>query len=126
MNWKRSFRESYCAKFACAPDKYESAVLRAGLHRRSLAVTWIVRLVKPGFFEPELRTIRYLGNATSSEEFRGELDSYRSEYRRHGGFVRKLLAVRLSGSRLMRLQMQVMDERAPAPMREHVTPPSAS
>jgi hypothetical protein len=55
------------------------------------------------FFERELRALRYLGNARSSEEFRAELASYRSDYRRHGGFLRKVLAVWLSGQKLMEL-----------------------
>jgi hypothetical protein len=65
----------------------------------------------PGYFDMELRTIRYLGNARSSEEFRAELDSYRSEYRRHGGFLRTVLAVRLSGKRFMDVLAETLPER---------------
>ena len=50
----------------------------------------------PGFFDLEARTIQYLGNARSSEEFRAELDSYRSEYRRRGGrFIIPVPAVKV-------------------------------
>jgi hypothetical protein len=68
---------------------------------------WALLSFTPGFFQMEINTIRYLGNSRSSEEFRAELDSYRSEYRRHGGFVRNLLTVRLSGKRLMRIVMDL-------------------
>jgi hypothetical protein len=66
-------------------------------------IAGLLRVLNSSFFDPELRTLRYLGNARSSEEFRAELASYRSHYRRRGGFLRKVLAVRLSGQKLIDL-----------------------
>jgi len=106
MTWTKSFREAYLDRFACAPEAFEKDLLRRGLHRRALPLVLVIRGCAPRFFEMELRTIRYLGNSCSSAEFRAELDSYRSEYRRRGGVLRNLLAVRLSGTRLIAILME--------------------
>ncbi len=108
MTWTKSFREAYLEQFQCGSEAFEQDLLRRGLHRRARPLVWLIRSLAPRYFEMELRTIRYLGNARSSEEFRAELDSYRSEYRRHGGFLRNVLAVRLSGSRLISVLMETV------------------
>src|SRR5262249_43613812 len=111
MTWTTSFREAYIERLGCDSEAFEEDLIRRGLHRRGLPIRWLIRAFAPRFFEMELRTARYLGNARSSEEFRIELDTYRSEYRRHGGIVRKTLGVRFSGKRLMNVLSQV----APTP-----------
>src|SRR5690348_11195511 len=101
--WAKSFREVFCEQTGCTPEQYELHLLRRGLHRRSLPIALLILAFQQRYFDLELRTLRYLGNAQSSQEFRSELDSYRSQYRRHGGALRKIFAVRLSGGRLMRI-----------------------
>jgi hypothetical protein len=108
----KSFREAYLDWTQCSPESFGDVILRHGLHRRALPLAWAVRALLPNFFELELRTISYLGNSRSSEEFRAELDSYRSEYRRHGGFLRNVFGVRLSGRRLMGILMDVSHEQS--------------
>jgi hypothetical protein len=108
--WSKTFREAYCHRFGCEPAHFEQSVLRRALHRRSLPIAWLMRVLKPGYFELEVRTLRYLGDAQSSREFRAELDSYRSEYRKQGGFLRNAFAFRLSGRRLIELASEVGDQ----------------
>lgn len=60
-------------------------------------------LLNPQFFACDFKTIRQLGVATSFEEYVAEVDSFRSENRRHGGFLRRTLRMRVSGRRLMDL-----------------------
>jgi hypothetical protein len=110
MIWAKSFREAFCGHVACDPDDYEQHALRLGLHRRALPVAILLRAVFPSYFAVELRTLHFLGNARSLEEFRSELDSYRSHYRRHGGILRNVLAARLSGRRLMHLADELRAE----------------
>ena len=107
MPWAKSFREAYVAQFHCAAAAFEMDLLKRGLHRRASPFAWAIRALVPAFFEMELHTVRYLGNARSSEEFRAELDTYRPEYRRHGGILRNGFGIRLSGKRLMRVLMTV-------------------
>ena len=73
-------------------------------------MVWFVCAVWPRFFDLELTTIRYLVNARRSEAFRAELDSYRAEYRNHGGFLRNTLGVRLSGNTLTKILTEVSPE----------------
>ena len=70
MTWAKSFRELYVERCQCAPDRFEAHLLPRALHRRAFPFLWIIRKTMPGYFEMELRTIRYLGNSRSSEEFR--------------------------------------------------------
>ena len=107
MSWAKSFREFYLEKYPGEAEQFERDLFRRGLHRRARAIQGLVRLLNPSFFTLEYRTLQYLGNARSAEEFRSELDSYRSEYRRHGGLLRNLFGVRLSGRRLMDLLVEV-------------------
>jgi len=116
MTWAKSFREAYLSQFGCADVAFEMDLLKRGLHQRALPFAWAIRAFVPAFFEMELHTLRFLGNARSSEEFRAELDSYRSEYRRHGGILRNGFGIRLSGKRLMRVLMTVArDQFRPPP-----------
>lgn len=101
MTWGKSFREAYAAHFQCDLNAVESDLLRRALHRRAILFTWAIRRWMPAYFEMERQTLRYLGNCRSSEEFRAELDSYRSEYRHRGGALRRVFGVRLSGQRLV-------------------------
>lgn len=111
MTWTKSFREAYLERFQCGADGFESDLLRRGLHRRALPLAWLIRRLAPDYFDLELHTVRYLGNSRSSEEFRAELDSYRSEYRRMGGVLRTVFAIRLSGTRLVGVLMDVRQPR---------------
>jgi hypothetical protein len=115
MTWAKSFRELYLDRYRCDPPGFETHLLKRTLHRRALPLHGMIRKMMPNYFDLEFRTIRYLGNARSSEEFRSELDSYRSEYRRHGGFLRNTLAIRLSGQRLMNVLMDLLPERKDRP-----------
>jgi hypothetical protein len=108
MTWAKSFREQYAEHFGCDLSTVETDLLRRALHRRALPFGWAIRICMPAFFQMELETLQYLGNARSSEEFRAELDSYRSEYRRHGGILRRVFGVRLSGRRLMDVLVSVL------------------
>ncbi len=112
MTWTTSFREAYVERFQCSPEDFERDLLRRGLHRRALPLRWLIQAVMPGYFELEFHTLRYLGNARSSEQFRAELDSYRSEYRGHGGVLRNVFGVRLSGKRLMDVLVEVSPSRS--------------
>ena len=105
--WAKCFREAFCERTGCSPDQFEQRVLRRGLHRRSLPFALLIRALRPDYYDLEFRTLRYLGDCESTSEFRAELDYYRSEYRSKGGILRKVLAVRLSGRRLMGIVMQL-------------------
>jgi hypothetical protein len=110
MTWANSFREAFCQRFACSPEEFEKRVLWRALYRRSLPLSALVYSWNQRFFDLDLRTIRQLGLARSSEEFRAEIESFRFESRMQRGFLKRTLRLRISGKRLM----QLLEEVAPA------------
>ena len=101
--WPKSFQEAFCETHGCPLEAFEARVFWRCLHRRALPLSALLYRLNPGFFEPDFRTIRQLGLARSFEEFGQEVNSFRSDNRRHGGLVRRRLRVRVSGRRLMEL-----------------------
>jgi hypothetical protein len=101
--WPRTFREGFCKECACATEAFETTVFWRCLHRRALPLSALIYRLHPSFFDPDFHTIRCLGNSTSYEEFGQEVNSFRSDNRRRGGFLRRKLRVRVSGRRLMKL-----------------------
>lgn len=110
MAWKRTFREAFCSRFKIDRNESERRLLYRALHRRSLMLAPLLARLDKRYFDLELRALRYLGDATSSEEFRSEIDAYRSEERQRSGILRRILALRLSGRRLLNLASKLGPE----------------
>ena len=103
----RTFRDAVCERFGIAPERYEQEVF----WRCVLPSTrWLVRLLwrmRPVYFRQDLELIESVADCTSVSEVRSELNSFRYYYRPRG-FGRRLLHLRLSGQRLLRLAAQVL------------------
>lgn len=78
MTWTKSFRDMYLERFGCESKNFEEHMLRLALPRSRRPLGWVVSRLSPGFFGAELRTLRYLGNSRSPEEFRAELTLHQS------------------------------------------------
>ena len=117
--WPKTFRESFCERFGCPPEGFEERVFWRCLYRRSLPLALLVYFVHRDYFALDLLTIRQLGVARSAQEFRGELESFRYEYRMRGGILRNL-RVRVSGKRLMGLLRQTLPDLEPSVRRDKV------
>jgi len=111
--WQKTFRESFCERFGCPPEEYEKRVFWKCLYRRSLPLAVLVHMFKRPFFNLDLQTIRQIGFARNTQEFRTELENFRYDYRMQGGLLR-LLRVRVSGKRLMALLRSVAPPHAQA------------
>jgi hypothetical protein len=83
----------------------------------------LVYRINPSFFELDFRTISQLGVARSFEEFGEEVNSFRSENRRHGGFLRRTLRLRVSGRRLMDLVFDLPGDMPIGEARRELTAP---
>ena len=105
--WPKTFRESFCERFKCPAEDFERRIFWRCLYRRSLPIAALVYLFRRGYFDLDFQTIRQLGVARSSEEFRVELETFRYEYRMRGGVLRGL-RVRVSGKRLSELLREVI------------------
>lgn len=101
-----TFRDAVCRRFGIAPERYEREVF---LRCVFPAVGWLARLVwrvRPGYFRRDRELIESVAECTSLSEVRAELNRFRS-YNRPRGFGRRILHLRVSGQRLIRLAAQV-------------------
>ena len=112
--WQKTFRESFCERIGCPLEQYEKRVFWRCLYRRSLPLAVPVYLLKQRFFTLDLQTIRQLGFARSTLEFRTELENFRYDYRMQGGLLR-FFRVRISGKRVMSLLRSVAPAHTEAP-----------
>jgi hypothetical protein len=111
--WPKTFRESFCERFGCAPDAFESRVFWRCLYRRSLPLAMLVYAVKRSYFALDFQTIRQLAVVRTDQEFRAELEAFRYEYRMRGRLFQGL-RVRISGKRLIALLREVTGSRSGA------------
>lgn len=102
-----SFADAFCRRFGLRIEQYEEAVLWHCLVCRSSLLGRLAELVTPDFFRDERQAIQRLGEARGKIEFSDELDDLDYVTRRHGGFLRLNAGLRLSGRRLMRLQLRL-------------------
>jgi hypothetical protein len=108
--WPRPFRQGYCQSFNCPPEAFETSVFWRCLHRRAFPLSALMYYLNRDFFASDFQTIRQLGVAISFEEFAAEVDSFRNDNRRHGGFLRRNLRIRVSGRRLMELVFDLPED----------------
>jgi hypothetical protein len=80
-----------------------------------LPLTALVYLCNRHYFDVDFRTIRQLGLARSSEEFRAEIDAFRFDYRFQPRLFKRSLRLRISGKRFMKLLNAVSPAREGAP-----------
>jgi hypothetical protein len=104
---ERTFRELYCSRFDCRPERFERAVVLRCLHRRCLPVATLCYRLSPKFFEAELATLRYMGDALTMREIMVEMDAYSFAMRSRGHWFKRVLRVRISGRRIKRLARAV-------------------
>jgi hypothetical protein len=105
--WPRSFRHACCDWFGCTEAGYESALFWQCLFRHALPIAWIIRRFEPGFFREDFDLIHEVGAMTRPEIFRSEVNYFYGRNLRCKRWLRRVLRVRISGGRLLRLQRQL-------------------
>jgi hypothetical protein len=98
-----TFRKLFCELEKCADDRFEKVVFWKALRRRTLPVAWILHLLNPVRFSLDFDIIRQVGSATSYYEVEAISNSLRFDYGGDNKFFRRVLGVRLSGRRILRL-----------------------
>jgi hypothetical protein len=107
----QNFRELFCARYTCAPDGFETAVLWRCLNPKNLPLARTLWRVNPGYFMPDLELIRQVQETTSLDELKSELNDFYYHYP-HAGWLRKHMKVRLSGQILTNLAGRLFGENA--------------
>lgn len=107
-NWSKSFRESFCEKYRCPPERFVRLATRKCLPWRVRLLRPLILLLHPGHFEMDFEFIERAGNSMSWAEINGTIGAFDSNNRLRGGFYRNTLKLRASGKRLSRLVRRIV------------------
>lgn len=125
-----SFRSLFCEAYGCAPDDFEQQLFRRCLYRPLAPLALLIARLKPAFFHEDLSFLREVGAATSRSEVVSELNRFYGRNLRDKNWIRKLLAIRVSGKRVLTLYRGLLrrrrQARARAPSARTGSQPSAS
>lgn len=101
------FSEQAMAQWECADTAYAQRVFWHTLPRLALPLAALVWLVRREFFARDLALIRDLGRTRDANEFHFLIEEFRDETFRRGGWLRRRLRLRVSGTRLRRLRWEL-------------------
>jgi hypothetical protein len=110
-NWSKSFREAFCERYRCAPERFVPVALRKVLPWRVRFLRPWFSLLYPDYFRLDYELVEMLGGARSWSEVNAALGAFSSNNRLRGGFYRNTLKVRASGRRVSRLVTRVVGDR---------------
>jgi hypothetical protein len=96
------FQRLFCAKHACPPHKYARRVFWECACPEGRWVIRLLRVIRPGIFQPDFDLIEQIKNVTSFTQFQRTVDCHEVKHV-PTGFWRLLLRARLSHERLMHL-----------------------
>ena len=110
--WSKSFREAFCERYRCVPERFVPVALRKVLPWRVRLIRPFFTLLYPDFFRLDFELVEMLGAAHSWSEINAALGAFSSNNHLRGGFYRNTLKVRASGRRVSRLVTKVVGDRA--------------
>ena len=108
MNSTQNFKTAFCARFAHPQAQFEKAVFWNAMHPEMRPVAFLIHKLWPGFFHSDLDCIRSLAVTESKQEVRALIASLHYDPKFNQGFLRRVLRVRISGRRIMRLAGKVL------------------
>jgi hypothetical protein len=105
--WPHSFKEGFCQLYCYKPKDYERAVFWRCLYRHSLPLAAVLYSLKPEFFREDFDFIREVGNITSGEMFKAELNFFYGRNVREKNWLRRIFAIRVSAKRMLKLKNRI-------------------
>ena len=105
-----TFRELYCKKFSVPLDKYEKALFRHSLYRRTWPFYYLLKWWNKDYFEEDLLVIEELAQLRNLECFEPEVGRFYGRMQRSKSFLRRRLKLRISGERLIQVKKQVLSK----------------
>ena len=107
MNHK-TFRAAYCERYHVPPDNFEASLLWRSFRRGASFLGHTLWALHRSSLKPDLDLIKNLSECETTGEVLAELNDFR--YRRPlAGFWRRVLRVRASGDRLLKIAHEVLD-----------------
>lgn len=98
------FSEQAIAQWECDDATYIRRTFWYALPRHVLPLAGLVWLLRRDFFARDLELIGELGRTREAHEFYYLIEQFRDETFRQGGWLRRRLRLRVSGTRLRRLR----------------------
>jgi hypothetical protein len=111
------FRELFCTRFKCSDEEYEEKLFWKCVYRHALPLVAVLFRSKPARFREDFDLIREVGHAKCRAEVIGELNRFYGRNVRDRSWLRKLLLIRISGKRLLKIQRQVFAQAESAEVR---------
>jgi len=109
----RTFEEQYCAKHGIPPEQFVEAVFRRTLYPAGRLLRPLLAL-DSGYFTADRNFIKGVGRITRFRDFEGEARDYLI-HPENQGFLRRVLRLRVSVYRVLRIVRSVMREDSKAP-----------
>jgi len=103
----QKFQALFCQQFDCSPSDYEKRALRKFLYPHARVLVPLIRKLKPGFFDEDLKFIRYLADAEDFQEAEGNVADFRHANRWNRGFLRSRCKLRVSGRKAGKVVRQL-------------------
>lgn len=111
-SWTRPFREAFCDRYRCTPERFAKVALRKALPLRIRLIRPLVTLLHPEHFRPDFELMERVGGARNWSDVNAALGAFSSNNRIQGGFYRTVLKVRASGRRVSRMVSAVVGDRS--------------
>jgi hypothetical protein len=102
-----NFKRLFCERFACSEQEYERKVFWKCVYRHALPLALVLRMADSTIFREDFDLMREVGHATCRKDVIGELNRFYGRNVRDRSWLRKLLLIRVSGKRLLKLQRRI-------------------
>jgi len=107
--WNATFRELFCEKVGCPPERFEEEVFWRTLHLHSIPLAKVIFQRNPEFFKEDFDFIREVGTVRDPGTFTNELNRFHGRNVREKNFLRRSASIRVSAKRLIALKNRVLD-----------------
>jgi hypothetical protein len=98
----------FCRRFHCDNAEFEQRAFRQCLYWHARLLAPLLRWVRPGFFDKDLKFIRYLGAATNWEEAKVDINNFCLVNIGEPSLSRQDLRLRVSGRKASRLARELL------------------
>jgi hypothetical protein len=101
------FKVLFCQRFHCDRTEFEERAFRKCLYWHARLLAPVLRRLRPGFFDKDLKFIRYLGAATDWEEAKVDITNFCLVNIGNPALGRRDLRLRVSGRKASRLAREL-------------------
>ena len=98
----------FCQRFHCDRAEFEERAFRECLYWHARLLAPLLRWVRPGFFDKDLKFIRYLGAATDWVEAKVDINNFCLANIGDPSLGRQDLRLRVSGRKASRLARELL------------------